>query len=54
MGYVLPRGSSRYKGPAQSGGNEKAKKPSPASSIQLPRPVKIPPPPSPAQSAPPK
>jgi hypothetical protein len=54
MGYVLPRGSSRYPGPQQNGANyiEKGAKPAPRIPVNLPRPVKIPPPPT--QSTPPK
>ena len=54
MGYVLPRGSSRYKGPDPNGPGlfDKGKKPTPASPVRLPAPVKIPPPPT--QSSSPK
>ncbi len=48
MGYVLPRGSSRYKGPDHNGSDrfDRGKKPAVQSPMKLPAPVKIPPPPT--------
>lgn len=54
MGYVLPRGSSKYSfkdiANSGSGQEDRGKKSAPAIPIKLPPPVKIPPPPTqPAQ-----
>jgi hypothetical protein len=48
MGYALPKGSSKFRVPAQRDLHhaERGRKPVPAAPIKLPPPVKIPPPPS--------
>jgi len=48
MGYALPRGSTRYRGAEFSSRDhiEKGAKPAPRVPVKMPRPVKIPPPPS--------